>query len=80
MPNKNNRPMGFQTVGLVRNDAVRPATLVQPSKKATEHAVVKPPVEDMAPLLFGGWTPSREQRLTAEHFGTTGDVFDSLGL
>lgn len=37
-------------------------------------------LENMAPLLFGGWVPSLEQRRTAEHFSTTGDVFDLLGL
>lgn len=34
----------------------------------------------MAPMLSGGWVPSKEQRQNAEHFGDTGDVFDILDL
>ena len=37
-------------------------------------------LEDMAPLLRGGFIPSQKQREHAEHFGHTGDVFDLLGL
>lgn len=35
---------------------------------------------NIAPLMFGGWRPSAEQRRTAEHFCDIGDIFDLLGL
>lgn len=34
----------------------------------------------MAPVLSGGWVPSKEQRQNAEHFGDIGYVFDILDL
>ena len=45
-----------------------------------EPAAVEAYLHDLAPLTIGGWVPSQEQRRTAEHFGSTGDVFDVLGI
>ena len=43
-------------------------------------AAVEAYLREMAPLLLGGWVPSKDQKRTAEHFGSTGDVFDVLGI
>lgn len=74
--------MGFQVTSLRADLAVpmssspAPTSCVPASSKASSDALA----QEFAPLLVGGWTPSKEQREKGEHFGNTGDVFDLLAL
>ena len=67
-----------RTIGFMINPS--PSLVVKATRVGAQEVAKKNDrVEEMAPLMFGGWKPSAEQRRTAEHFGNTGDVFDLLG-